>query len=247
LLGKLKTNYRTYTFSELADRLGYPRYDSTQQNPFRLLAELPLSLYLTTSHHNFLEVALSRNSRQAQPVSEIYQWREGLEHIPSIFDTEPDYEPSPKRPLVYHWYGLDSYPESLVLTEDDYFDFLVNITHAASEVRTSVYADSSHKLLQRQIPSAVINAFSTRLIMIGYEVYSWEFRVLLKGLIQPKSRNWLEKGFSMQVEPATQLQQVDQYRRIKEYLIKYFNQSNFNIYWGLPQQCALDLWTELYG
>ncbi|MEM7031226.1 MAG: SIR2 family protein [Chloroflexota bacterium] len=240
--------YKDHTFSELADRLGYPRYPSLEENPFRLLAELPLSVYLTTSSHNFLEVALGQNSRKAKPVSEIYQWREGLEHLPSIYDTEPKYEPSLERPLVYHLYGLDSFPESLVFTEDDYLDFLVNVTHEASEVRTSSQTDVGHSLPRRQLPSTVIQALSTPLVMLGYDIYTWEFRALLKGLIQPRSRNWVDRGFSVQIKPTSDDnsaadEQIDQ--KIKEYLIDYFKQSKFDLYWGTPEECALDLYKTL--
>jgi len=31
-------------------------------------------------------------------------------------------------PVVFHFHGSYEIPESLVLTEDDYFDFLVNIS-----------------------------------------------------------------------------------------------------------------------
>ena len=37
-------------------------------------------------------------------------------------------QPSKEQPLVYHLHGFDQYPESLVLTEDDYLEFLVAIS-----------------------------------------------------------------------------------------------------------------------
>ena len=48
--------------------------------------------------------------------------------IPSTFDEPfPDgrpYDPEPKIPLVYHLFGRDEAPASLVLTEDDHLEFL---------------------------------------------------------------------------------------------------------------------------
>ena len=93
-------------FSEIARDLGYPRFERVEANPFRLLAEMPLPIYITTSHHQFLEYALAQTQNK-RPVSEIFYWGDHLESIPSIFDQHPDWEPSVEQPLVYHLYGLD--------------------------------------------------------------------------------------------------------------------------------------------
>ena len=46
----------------------------------------------------------------------------------SVFEEDPEYKPDKDNPLVYHLFGRLDIPESLVLTEDDYFDFLVGVT-----------------------------------------------------------------------------------------------------------------------
>ena len=75
-------------FSEIARDLGYPRFDAVEANPFRLLAEMPLPIYITTSHHQFLEYALAQTQNK-EPVSEIFYWGDHFESIPSIFDETP--------------------------------------------------------------------------------------------------------------------------------------------------------------
>ena len=40
----------------------------------------------------------------------------------------PTIAPPPERPLVYHLFGRLSEPDSLVITEDDYFDYLIGVT-----------------------------------------------------------------------------------------------------------------------
>jgi hypothetical protein len=42
-----------------------------------------------------------------------------------VFDE--NHRPSPTEPLVYHLHGFDQVPPSLVLSEDDYLEFLVAI------------------------------------------------------------------------------------------------------------------------
>jgi hypothetical protein len=241
LVARMGQDYQSRSFSELAFRLGYPRYPEEEQNPLRLLAELPLHTYLTTSYHDFLEAALSTSSRRAKPVSEIYGWREGLEHIPSVFDAEPDYAPTVDRPLVYHLYGLDTYPESLVLTEDDHLEFLINMAYSAAEVHFSTRSGSGSRggLGERRphLPSSVSSALSRPLLMIGYQVFSWEFRTLFKALIQPRTKSRLVEGVCMQLEQGGEKRD-----RIEQYLVEFFHQNRFAVYWGTPEECASALW-----
>ena len=226
-------DYQEHSFSHIAYQLGYPKYPDEEQNILRLLAELPLPIYITTGYHDFLEVALTRVPKD--PVSEIFYWHDSLLRIPSIFDDEPGYVPSVERPLVYHLYGLDEYPESLVLSEDDYLDFLIKLSQMTAEVQYSEH--------RRKQPSSVRLALAgTSLLLLGYGVYDWEFRALFKGLIQDSnvSRNSQNKpeSISVQVSP----EDGESQEQIKTYLKKYFDKSSFRVYWGKPHECVQALW-----
>ncbi len=274
LVTRLGRNYQSSTFTELALRLGYLRHDQVQKDPLRLLTELPLHTYITTSHHDFIEVALGKSARKPKPESEICYWRDGLEHIPSAFDDEPGYAPTAERPLVYHLYGIDTYPESLVLTEDDHFQFLVNAAYAAAEVHMSHRTDGRQQgdgatEKRRHLPSCVTRALSGPALMIGFDVFSWEFRTLFKGLIQPKTKSRTVKGVCMQFEQNGGESETERYAgeskdgakneseppgdksprapddrksEIKEYLTRLFAKAEFEIFWGTPEQCAATLW-----
>ena len=89
----------------------------------RVLASLNLPLYLTTNFDSFMTEALAARGRQ--PTRELCRWNERLDGLPSIFEEQPDYVPTPEEPLVYHFFGTDGKPDSLVLTEDNYLDLLV--------------------------------------------------------------------------------------------------------------------------
>ena len=53
----------------------------------------------------------------------------GWSDLPSIFDADASRLPPPvERPLVYHLFGRLGEPDSLVITEDDYFDYLIGVT-----------------------------------------------------------------------------------------------------------------------
>ena len=87
-----------------------------------MLADLPCPIYITTDMSTLLADALRAAGKD--PQIELCRWNEDVEQLPSIYDDEPDYRPTEQRPLVYHLFGIHDEPDSMVLTEDDYFDYL---------------------------------------------------------------------------------------------------------------------------
>jgi hypothetical protein len=227
-LDEVKNELRELTFSELAiDRLHYPDFKEAPDNPLRLLAALPIPIYLTTSYHHFMEAALKAADKT--PRTQIYCWREELdESIPSQFRTDPAFQPDVQTPLVYHLHGVDDYPDSLVLTEDDYLKFLVNV---AQDFNTDA------------IPSRVRNALSSSLLLLlGYDLQAWDLRVLMQGLGLAKDKPLRPTSFAIQLVPAQET--VKNPQQFQEYLQKYFGQSKFDVYWGDPQSFMETLWKE---
>ena len=84
-------------------------------DPYRILAELKASVYVTTDWTDLLQDALKDNGRT--PITMAFPWKGhgGADRA------EP---PTVERPLVYHLYGRLDDPDSLVLSEDDYFAWL---------------------------------------------------------------------------------------------------------------------------
>jgi hypothetical protein len=212
-------------FSEVAGRLGYPHYENELDNPLRVLAELPLPIYLTSNFATYIEEALKAAGKE--PKSEICYWNNELEgEVPSVFQQNPDYEPSVEQPLVYHLHGLDTYPSSLVLTEDDYLDFLVKVSQDPEAIPTRVaqaLADSS-------------------LLLLGYQLQGWDFRVIFRGLITTKrsSRRLLSLAIQLTPDPEG----VTSREHAQEYLKRYFDNANFEIYWGDAQSFMQELWAQ---
>ncbi len=219
LLDEVVAEFDDISFSEMAARLGYPRFDGQVRDPLLVLADLPLSVFVTTSYHGFLEAALKRAGKL--PRIAFCRWRSGGDKTSSILDG--DYEPSRAEPLVYHLYGFDEYPDSMVLTEDDYVEFLVAISRDANQPRI----DPIHAYVRRVMSSR-------SLVLLGYDLYSWDFRALFWGLIKPRSQDVL--GFSVQLEPGT----VE-----KTYLSKYLQNANFEVYWGDVPQFTHELYQAL--
>jgi len=227
-LDTLEDELLDLTFSEVALRLGYPRYENELDNPLRVLAELPLPIYLTTNFSTYMEEALKAAGKE--PRTEICYWHEDLvDDIPSVFEEDPDYQPSEERPLVYHLHGMDAHPSSLVLSEDDYLDFLVRVSQDAEVIPTRVsqaLADSS-------------------ILLLGYQLRGWDFRVLFRGLITTKRSSLRLLSLSIQLMPGAE--EVKEEKDAQEYLQRYFDRANFEIFWGDAQSFMRELWEQWGG
>jgi hypothetical protein len=216
------------TFSEVASRLGYPRYENELENPLRILAELPLPIYLTTNYATFMENALRAANKE--PRTEICYWYEDLEDdVCSVFEQDPDYQPSVEEPLVFHLHGLDACPSSLVLTEDDYLDFLVKVSLDAEAV-----------------PKRVAQALAdSSLLLLGYQLYDWDFRVIFRGLIATKRAS--RRLLSMSIQLTPDQAGIRDFEEAQNYLEQYFDKANFDIYWGDTQSFSRELWEQWEG
>lgn len=192
----------TLTASVFAQRLGYPKLDGGPQDPLLIIADLPLPLYLTTSPHQFLEAALLKAGKK--PVSDYCRWHPGLG------DFESKHKPTPTEPLVFHLFGLDSEASSLLLTEDDYLQFLVAVSQENGKENDP-------------IPGLVRRAMSTSApVLLGYELSSWAFRVLFWGLIRPATMK--HRGVCcLHIEPT----EVE-----KQFFQDYLKKAEFEVFWG---------------
>ena len=124
LLAEAEAQVDAVTASAFAHLLGFPQFDGGATAPMLVWANLPVPVVLTTSPFTFIEDALRRAGKT--PRTEVCRWCKELDTIEPAIDAT--YKPSEREPLVYHLHGLDAYPNSLVLTEDDHLEFLVNVS-----------------------------------------------------------------------------------------------------------------------
>ncbi len=214
---KKEIDFSSMSLSEKATRVGHPVYDPT--NPLVRLAGLPLTIFVTTSYHSFLEVALKEEGKE--PQTHICCWNQQLRDIYSQQRLDTAFEPTVKRPLVFHLHGIDRYPESLVLTEDDYFDFIA-----------AVMADK--KLIPGQIREALSN---WSLVLLGYDLWGWDFKVLFRSIVKPTDTVLRKKSVSIQLEHEN--------HHIKSYIEKYLGlDTEFEVYWGKVDKFMEELWSS---
>jgi SIR2-like domain len=178
---------------------------STQDEPHAVLARLPLSIYMTTNYDDFMTAALRHAGKE--PRREICRWntspavREQPTHLGNGLP------PSPANPIVYHLHGHLDVPESLVLTEDDYLDFLVAVSR-------------DDGLLPHQIQRALAG---TSLLFVGYRLSDWDFRVIHRGLVMAGEQSLRRLSVTVQLPRADPA---------RTYLDKYFGAMKVRVYWG---------------
>ncbi|MFQ5848441.1 MAG: SIR2 family protein [Candidatus Methylomirabilales bacterium] len=195
------------------------------EQPLALLADLPLPVYITTNYDDLL-VRVLRN-RHKDPERELCCWnkyvRDKLEEQGrrSVFESESGFEPTPEKPLVFHLHGHDEVPESVVIAEDDYLEFLVNISR-------------NETLVPPRIQQAMAN---TSLLFVGYGLADWNFRVLWK-LLKSVDRQGQLINVAVQLRPGDpELNQQE----AEEYLAKYFDSMKVQVYWGKARNFAAEL------
>ncbi len=182
--------------------------------PYRLLAELPFRIYITANLTNLLTEELRAAGKD--PHVEVCRWHEELEGLPSIYDHEPDYQPSIEHPLVYHLFGISNEADSIVVAEDDYFDFLIGV--------------SANKDL---IPIAVREALAdTGLLFLGFRIDDWPFRVLFRSLMSQEGRGRRRRYAHVAAQITPDEGRVLEPERARAYLETYFQESDIDIFWG---------------
>jgi hypothetical protein len=205
---------------KLLKKINPPDFEAPDE-PHGVLADLPLPIYITTNYDDFMFKAL--HSRHRNPRRELCRWHSLLSDRLSVFDRGSDAEVSVANPVVFHLHGYDEAPESLVLTEDDYLDFLVNISKAPET-----------------IPNRIMKTLALNsLLFIGYRLADWSFRVLFRSIIGslPRGLGGIRITVQLAPDPAEGFTQ----EQVQRYLEKYFARDDVRVYWGTARQFAAQL------
>jgi hypothetical protein len=186
------------------------------------LASMPLPVYLTTNYDSFMVQALEKQNKK--PRQEICRWNKYVKDYPSVFD-EASFVPDQANPVVFHLHGLSRIPESIVLSEDDYLDFLVNTSR-------------DPLMIPPRIQQSLTGA---SLLFIGYRIADWNFRVLFRSLVSYLEKALVRGHVSVQIFPMGD--EVADLKRGKalEYLDKYFSKLETRVYWGTSKQFTAEL------
>jgi hypothetical protein len=201
--------------------VGAQRRKRDPADPFAVLARLPVSTYITAAQNDLISDALREVGKE--PRVDFFRWRGNPTSDPTI---DPDLRPDLQHPLVYHLFGRLDHPESLVLTEDNYFDFLIGIR--------------KNKVL---IPKYVRRSLADAgLLFLGFQLDAWNFRVMFRAIMDQeggRARRPMYASVAAQIDPEEG--RIIEPRRARAYLESYFTESSVSIYWGGPDDFARDL------
>ena len=187
-----------------------------RNTPHSILADLNLPIYITTNYDHFMESALK--SKGKEPLSEFCRWNNFARAagIRSVFE-DTNYNPTINKPLVYHLHGDIDIPQSMVLTESDYIDFLVNLIK-----------DSEQKILPNKIRKVLAD---TTILFVGYSLQDINFRIIFRSIMDFLGSNAVLTSIAVLI-PPTGINEDIKNRSIK-YLEMYAEYMlNVRIHWG---------------
>ncbi|MFN2168973.1 MAG: SIR2 family NAD-dependent protein deacylase, partial [Anaerolineae bacterium] len=206
-------------FAQLAKKVATLRRQDPQ-DPYRLVATLPARVYIDASPDALLAQALIEAGKKPQVMSAL--WRRDRRPVPPDLD-----DPTVSRPLVYKILGRFKDPDSLVLTQDDYFDYLIGASR-----------DSA------LIPPVVLHALTAQtLLFLGFQLADWSFRVLYRLILsqdgRAQGRNLRFPHAAVQVEPdGGQILDLAEARR---YLTEAYGGDAIGLYWGSGEDFLREL------
>jgi SIR2-like domain len=182
------------------------------------LARLELPVYITTNYDEFLQGAIGTHlGRSATP--EICRWNDQLLRRLGPYQYT---NPTSAAPAVFHLHGHLETPSSILLTEDDYVDFAVNLARRGNTQKTSL------------IPHWVRRALGdTDLLFIGYSLEDWNFRVLMRHLMEQQNITPHNAGTSISIQLANHKMPEERRRRAQKFLEEHLKTSaSVDVYWG---------------
>jgi hypothetical protein len=231
------------TLDQLIEAVYAVRWQREPDEPHRLLAQLPLPIYITANVNNLLARALKEAGKDPQVV--VCPWyrkaeeqkdsdeeeEEKTQEPQTIFEREPNYTPDEKRPLVYHLFGRLGLDDSLVITEDDYFDYLIGVSR-------------NWQLIPKRVLQRLANS---PLLFLGFRLDDWTLRTFLR-LIMVRQEGALRRGLythiSAQIQPEED--RLLKPERAQKYLEDYFQKGTaINLYWGSTAEFLKELQSHL--
>ena len=193
------------------------------------MADMELPLYVTTNIDNFMALALTAGRHPPRQL--VIPWHESFRPGAQERHTVLDPPPNKDSPVLLHLFGNDEDLLSMVLTVDDYMDYLVRI------------ARDYNYLIPRDIDAAFN---STTLLFLGYRLEDLELKVILRGLLtQLDLERWDMLHVAVQIEstPFDDAMEED----VLRFFQRYFSKSRIDVFWGSTQQFIAELhchWQE---
>lgn len=203
-----------------------------EDDPYRALAKLPAKIYVSASPETLLFKTIKAAGKNPQPL--FCRWRATRNNTPQ--EPRPKQPPTPEAPLVYHVFGVFHEPDSLVLTEDDFFDFVI--------------ATSTYKLMPMVVRGSLTDS---ALLFLGFRLDDWTFRVLFRLIMNLEGSAGMRKYSHVGVQVSPEEHSLADVERARRYLERYFGSDRggglseppITLYWGSPADFLAELGRRL--
>jgi len=207
--------YASSKYVEELSSVAVPNFDDPK-DPYSTLAKLPLPIYVTTNYDDFMEQALIKQKRDVK--RDLCKWIKGLDETSPL--AEQSFQPNVANPVVFHLYGYMQNQTSMALSEDDYFQFLINVS-----------ADA--ELIPKRIQQAI---GGTSLLLLGYSLEDWDFRILFHFLAGYLKKSASRTHVAVQLSPSSTDANVKQ--RAQAFFDKYFESRSpdIRVSWETTQE-----------
>ena len=190
------------------------------------MAQFPLPLYITADTTDTL-LNLLRNEGKS-PQQAFCPWNDYAKALPSVFSENASFRPSPDEPLIYHMFGHISELRSLVLTEDDYFDYLIGLT-------------GNRDIIPKLVRAALSDS---ALMFVGFEVEDWDFRVLFRSILGQEGQKSMDEYSHIAVQMTPDEGRMTDSGQAQRYLETYFQKKDINVYWGSADEFISELFEK---
>jgi hypothetical protein len=209
-----------------------------------VLAHLKSKIYLTTNYDDFMFQALS--DWQLKPERAICRWNNNLLQMePSPFDTSDEgvrrkpYDPGPNDPVVFHLHGHVGIPASIVVSEDDYIDFMMYVSRDLAESK-------KQRGQKTMLPLAIRRAITNHmLLVVGYSFGDQNLLFVLRTLLQSLAVSDKHMNISVQLKPQANgdaQAEKEMLEKYVTYLEKRYQWSlNVSVHWGTAADFAAEL------
>ncbi|HEX5839418.1 MAG TPA: CHAT domain-containing protein [Anaerolineales bacterium] len=209
------------TAGELISAIGAERRKNNKTDAYRILAKLPVKVYITTNLNGLLTDALVEAGKT--PKVMICPWNRYTERK---YKQVENFEPDVDHPLIFHMFGRLEEPDSLVLTEDDYFDFLLGYSRNAAIM-----------------PGPVIEALAdSAWLFLGFQMEDWGFRVLFRSILSREGGGASDDIKHVAAQFVPEEGRIIDSDGAQRYLQKYFGKKPpINLYWGSAEEFLKEL------
>lgn len=186
---------------------------SKSKRAHEVLAQLPFNTFMTTNYDPLMQQALVNiRGKDCEPHTEICRWWQRDSSVVGSV-VQGNYS----RPVVFHLHGDLSNVQSMVLTEDDYLQFLTAVTER-----------------EALIPANIVAAFrASALMFVGYSLEDISLRVLFQRLAGFMAGNsFMHVAVQYSKPPnATEADLVALTKHLG-YVSKRLKNVNIRLFWG---------------